>query len=308
VPRLSLNSLYDLSKELAIDLIGVAKVEPLDAEAARLKEWLAKEYHGEMSYMEKYQALRQNIEGLYAGSRSVIMIGMNYYSQIQHSDDKPKISRYVSQTDYHKVLKNKLNAVLLNLQQKNPRINGRIFVDSAPVFEKAWAVRAGLGWIGKNTCLINPTFGSWIFLGGIATNLIFDAYPKTMPERCGSCSRCLQSCPTQAFSAPYQLDARRCIAYLSIEDRQPHFPQETKLHGWLFGCDVCQDCCPWNTRFAKSAADSQLQANEALHTMDFDHWENASHNQLKKLCFATAMSRQRPPLLKRNLQTILKEK
>jgi len=307
LPLLALNMLDKLAAELGIDLIGAARAEPLENEALRLKNWLAKEFHGEMAYMEKYQDLRQDLNLLHPGSRSVIMIGMNYYGEIQRGATSPKISRYVTEKDYHRVLKMKLQSLLERLQKIDSSITGQIFTDSAPVFEKSWAVRAGLGWIGKNTCLINPQFGSWLFLGGIASNLAFDSYSRAMPERCGKCTRCLNSCPTRAFPLPFQLDARRCISYLSIEDRSPDFSQEIKLFGWLYGCDICQENCPWNMRFAKISANPELQPAKEIHSLTFSEWESRSHNQLKKIMKPTAMTRQRLPLLKRNLKIILEE-
>jgi len=213
-----------------------------------LVEWLRLGQHGTMRWMENYVDQRLDVQAFFPGARSVIMVAQNYYTPFQHDEnlETAKISRYAWGHDYHKIIRKKLKFLLYKIQELDQDIAGRIFVDTAPVMEKQWAQTAGIGWQGKNTNLLTREFGSWVFLGGIVVNLELE-YDEPVIDYCGNCTACLDACPTKALS-PYHLDARRCIAYLTIELRDDSLPEEfiPSLQNWIFGCDICQDVCPWN--------------------------------------------------------------
>ncbi|MFI5402723.1 MAG: tRNA epoxyqueuosine(34) reductase QueG [Planctomycetota bacterium] len=226
------------ARKCGFDLCGVARAVPGE-EDARLKEWLAKGYHGDMKYMER----RRDVRELLPGCRSVLALGVNYYVGREHPEG-PRVSRYAWGEDYHRVLGRMLDAFLVVLKKGAPGDRFHACCDTSPVLEKAWAERAGIGWIGKNGCLISQEYGSWIFLAVVLTTL--DVPPDAPhPDRCGTCERCLSSCPTNAFVAPRVIDARRCIPYLTIEQWKPI---REKIAPWAFGCDACQDVCPWNRK------------------------------------------------------------
>ncbi len=231
-----------VARACGFDLCGIARAEPGE-EDARLKEWLAKGYHGDMKYMER----RRDVREILPGCRSVLALGVNYYVPHEHAEG-PRVSRYAWGEDYHRVLGRMLDALLVALKKGAPGEEWKACCDTSPVLEKAWAERAGIGWIGKNGCLISQEYGSWIFLAVVLTTLDVPPDPPH-PDRCGTCTRCLSSCPTDAFVAPRVIDARRCIPYLTIEQWKPI---REKIAPWAFGCDACQDVCPW-TRKAKAS-------------------------------------------------------
>ncbi len=245
----------NLALEAGFDKTGVAAAAVLP-QAQYLKTWLAEGRHGEMQWMENYLDKRLDIRKLYPQARSVIMVAHNYFTPHQHSADKStgKISRYAWGRDYHTIIKKKLKRLLQEFKELDPKIEGQIFCDTAPVQEKLWAVQAGLGWQGKNTNLLTKGFGSWLFLGGIVINQELE-YDDPLPDYCGNCTACIDACPTSALK-PYQLDARRCLSYLTIEYWNKPIPSEffSKMNNWVFGCDICQDVCPWN-RKAKPTAE-----------------------------------------------------
>ena len=218
-----------------------------------LEDWLKNNYHGEMTWMDKWKQKRMNIQDFFPGAKSVICVAHNYYSvaQNKNSDQDYKISRYARGHDYHNIMKKKLKSILIKIKSIDPEIDGRLAVDTAPIMEKVWATQAGLGWQGKHSNLITKEFGSWVFLGEIITNknLIPD---KPVQNFCGTCQACIEACPTKAIVKPYVVDARKCISYLTIEYRHKAISQtlQSKMNGWIFGCDICQDVCPWN-RFQK---------------------------------------------------------
>lgn len=274
---------------LGFDLTGIARVERLDAEALDLEKWLKLGRHGTMDYMERNFDARVDPSRLVEGAKSVISVMQPYFPQAAHQQPggAPKISRYAWGEDYHTVLKRKLYALFAAIQQKAGDVQGRVFVDSAPVMDKAWGKRAGLGWIGKNTNLIHARRGSWFFLGEIILDLELD-YDGPSADHCGTCTRCIDACPTGAL-APYQIDASRCISYLTIELKS-EIPAAFRDHmeGWAYGCDICQEVCPWNRFTQPQQGDFDPLAHIGLTPQQ---WEELTPSAFNKLIRPTAMSR-----------------
>lgn len=245
------------SQELGFSKIGFTKAET-GQEAAHLQAWLDLGYQADMAWMANPK--RQDITQVMAGVKSVICVALNYYTPHQHSGDRAvgKISRYGWGRDYHKVLTKKLKALAHWLTAQGENIEARYYVDTGPIAEKALAQRAGIGWIGKHSNVISREYGSWLFLGEILTNLELEPdQPHT--EHCGTCTRCLDACPTGAIAQPFVVDANRCIAYHTIENRAEVIPEAINLNNWVAGCDICQDVCPWNQRFAQETAETDFQ-------------------------------------------------
>lgn len=272
--------------QLGFTACGVATAEKLHAHETPLKKWLKEGMHGAMAYMENHLEKRLDPRMLVEGARSVIVVAMNYFpTEQQNPDASYLVSKYAYGIDYHFIIKEKLRKLEERLKELAPQHQGRVFTDSAPVLERAWAVQAGLGWTGKNGCLIIPRKGSFLFLGELITNI--ELRPDTPFEKdfCGNCRRCIDACPTGAFVAPKLLDARRCISYLTIElkDRIP-VEFRKKMQGRIFGCDICQDVCPHN-RFTEPTGESALNALTFVRNWSDDNWENidkASFNRLVK--------------------------
>lgn len=240
------------AREIGFDACGIAEVTEAESEAGYLDRWIAEGCHADMAYMERNRSVRLNPAELLEGARSVISVAMNYYPEVKQREDAPRVAYYAYGKDYHKVVKRRLRALWQSVAAQLPAdTEARMFTDSAPLLERYWAWRAGLGWIGRNTNLIIPGKGSFFFLGEIVTTLSLD-YDSPMASRCGTCRRCLDACPTGALSAERHLDARRCISYLTIENRGSIPPPlAARLGNRLYGCDTCQDVCPWN-RFARA--------------------------------------------------------
>jgi epoxyqueuosine reductase len=242
------------SRELGIDLIGFAGAESLRPEAGRLRQWLDRGYHGTMGWIGRSEGKRGDPSFVLPGVKTIVSAGINYYTSSQH-ENRPgsgKISRYAWGDDYHDIVTGRLEELLAFIRGLDPAIRGKVYADTGPVMEKAWAQRAGLGWQGKHTNLISMEFGSWIFLGELL--LTAELEPDT-PEtdHCGNCVLCIEACPTGAINGPYMLDATLCLSYLTIEHSGEFTPAvEGKLDGWLYGCDVCQDVCPWNSAARES--------------------------------------------------------
>ncbi|MCB0282579.1 MAG: tRNA epoxyqueuosine(34) reductase QueG [Calditrichaeota bacterium] len=245
------NRIKEKALSLGFHKVGIASAKKLER-SEYLKEWLSKGYHGQMHWMENYLDKRLDVRELYPDAKSVVAVAMNYYTPYQHSQDKKhgKISRYAWGEDYHKILKKKLKQLFVEIKSEYPGVDGRLFVDTAPIQDKLWAAEAGIGWQGKNTNILTRNYGSWIFLGELVLNAELD-YDQPMLDYCGSCTACIDACPTQALE-PYKIDATKCISYLTIEMWDKPIPDayKDKLENWIFGCDICQDVCPWN-RFEK---------------------------------------------------------
>lgn len=237
-----------LALEVGFDACGICKADYLQDQVMHLHHWLDSDYQGEMGYMERNIEKRLDPRVLVPNAKSIISLLLSYYpGNPEISITPPKISRYALSLDYHVVVKDKLYQLLGLIRKEFGNVEGRAFVDSAPVLEKSWAVRAGLGWIGKNSLLINPKLGSYVFIGELIIDLEIEPTFKQIPNRCGTCTRCIDACPSGAIVSPRVIDSRKCISYLTIEKKTPLTYEETQmLNGWCFGCDICQEVCPWN--------------------------------------------------------------
>jgi epoxyqueuosine reductase len=245
--------------------VDIVAAEALDVEGARLSEWLRRGYHGNMSWMARDPEMRANPRLLFPAARSVVVAIKNYYTPEKHTDDAAtgKVSRYAWGDDYHDVVGAKLRSLLEWIRQEIPEADGKACVDIQPVMDKAWAARAGLGWIGKHTNLITTEYGSWVFIGELLLNLELDYDNEVVADHCGTCTLCIDACPTQAITEPYVVDSNKCISYATIELREPELPNEVaqNLAGWFYGCDICQDVCPWN-RFEQQTDEAQFRPRE----------------------------------------------
>ena len=297
---------YLIRKEasrLGFAFTGIAKAGPLDKEARKLEEWLHSGNHGKMQYMENHFEKRTDPTLLVPGAKSVIVLMHNYFPREKQKDpEAPKIARYAYGEDYHFVLKRKLKDLLRFIRSEVGEVNGRCFVDSAPVMERDWAKRTGLGWTGKNTLLINPKAGSYFFLAELILDL--DLPPdQPMKDYCGTCRRCIEACPTAAISPKgYLLDASRCISYLTIELRDEILPEEFrgKIENWMFGCDVCQEVCPWN-RFASPHEEPAFEPKPELMEMNNSEWKELTKEVFQTVFKKSAVKRTKFEGLKRNI-------
>jgi epoxyqueuosine reductase len=242
------DNIKKFARELGFHKVGITGTKQ-PSKSAYLKNWLHNGYHGRMTWMEGNNELRMDIRKFFPEARSVICVAHNYYTPLQHTAEKgyARISRYAWGEDYHKIMKKKLKQLLHTIKKYVPKINGRVCVDSAPILEKLWAEQAGIGWQGKNTNIITREFGSWVFLGEIIVDVELE-FDEPGKDYCGKCQACLDACPTKALSHPYILDARRCLSYLTIEYWDEPIPDHLakKMENWVFGCDICQEVCPWN--------------------------------------------------------------
>ena len=236
--------------DLGFQKVGIVRAETLSVEGARLKEWLARGYQGEMSWMARDPEQRSDPRRIFPEARSVVVVALNYYTPQPHSENPAtgKVSRYAWGDDYHEVVGDKLHALLKWIKEQWPEARGKVCVDIQPAMDKAWAARAGLGWIGKHTNLITQDYGSWVFIGELLLNLELEYEREEVADQCGSCTLCIDACPTGAIVEPYVLDSNICISHATIESRATEIREDvgTKLEGWLYGCDICQDVCPWN--------------------------------------------------------------
>ena len=272
------------AQRLGFGFVGFARAERLDQEARHLEQWLEQGAHGRMAYMENYFDLRIDPTLLVPGAKTVICLSFNYFTEEKQQDPTaPKIARYAYGEDYHFVVKDRLKSLLQYMQQEIGEVDGRCFVDSAPVMEREWAQRAGIGWNGRNTLTINPKRGSFFFLAEIICDLpLF--YDDPIRDHCGTCRRCIDACPTEAISPEgYFLDASKCISYLTIElrDAIPSEFQE-QMDGWMFGCDVCQDVCPWN-RFSQRHTEPAFEPHEELLRMSQRDWQEMTEETFGRI-------------------------
>ena len=290
------------AKNLGFLFCGISKAEFLEEEAPRLEAWLKKNMHGEMQYMENHFDKRLDPRLLVDGARSVISLGLNYYTDQPQTDPlSPKISKYAYGSDYHNVIKDKLKQLLEVLNDKIGEVGGRAFVDSAPVLDKAWAKKAGLGWIGKNTNLINQKAGSFFFLAELIVDLELEYDIAPTADHCGTCTRCIDACPTEAIVAPYIVDGSRCISYLTIELKK-EIPEEfnNKMDNWMFGCDVCQDVCPWN-KFSVLNNEPAFTPHADLLNLKKQDWDEITEDVFQKVFKNSAVKRTKFSGLKRNI-------
>ena len=296
------------AEELGFALCGIAKAEALSIEKDHLKNWLAKSHHAEMHYMEKHFEKRTNPAKLVPDALSVISVLYNYFpARDVFRNRHYKISKYAFGTDYHFVMKKKLKTLLQFIRSLKEVKNARIFVDSAPVMDKVWAVKSGLGWIGKNTCLINRKEGSFFFIGEIILDVELDYNARIQKDLCGGCTRCIKACPTGALVAPYQIDARKCISYQTIEYKGA-YPKTLDLDfkNRIFGCDICQDVCPWN-KSSKAHQEEEFLPDDDLVKMTKEDWEQLSAEQFKGLFKKSAVKRTGYEGLMRNIAYVKKQ-
>jgi epoxyqueuosine reductase len=299
------NNIKQIGLDLGFDKIGITSATQ-PSKSRNLEQWLKNGFSGKMKWMAEHKDKRKNIFELFPGAKSVICVAHNYFSPFHHSGKKEngKISRYACGEDYHRLMKRKLKTYLNRIKELDPEINGRLCVDTAPIMEKLWAEQAGLGWQGKNTNLITRELGSWVFLGEIIVDKALN-YDVPVEDYCGSCRACLDGCPTEALITPYVLDATKCISYLTIEFWDEPIPEnhQNKMDNWVFGCDICQDVCPWN-KFSKDSKEKRYWPGE--NTMEFDLTgleklgERAYKNKFKK----SPVTRPGWKNFKRNIQAV----
>ncbi|MEZ4933114.1 MAG: tRNA epoxyqueuosine(34) reductase QueG [Saprospiraceae bacterium] len=294
------------ASRLGFSFVGFAKARQLDTEARRLEQWLNQGYHGEMQYMENHFEKRIDPTKLVPGAKSVIVLMHNYFPKEKQNKEAPKIARYAYGEDYHFVLKRKLKDLIYFIEENIGEVNGRCFVDSAPVLERDWAKYAGVGWTGKNTLLINPKAGSYFFLAELIIDLELAA-DSPMKDYCGTCTRCIDACPTEAISPQgYLMDGSKCISYLTIELKNA-IPEKFKgkMENWLFGCDICQEVCPWN-RFSKPHHEPAFEPHPDLLKMEKKEWEELTEEVFQKLFKKSAVKRTKFKGLKRNIDFLKK--
>lgn len=284
---------------------GISKAGFLETEAPRLENWLKENRNGQMTYMENHFDKRLDPTLLVEGSKSVISLLLNYYPTETQQDDSFKISKYAYGQDYHFVIKEKLKELVFSIESTIGVVEGRAFVDSAPVLDKAWAAKSGLGWIGKNSNLLSKKAGSFFFIAELIVDLDLE-YDHAVTDHCGSCTKCIDACPTQAIIAPYQVDGSKCISYFTIELKE-NIPQEMKgrFDDWVFGCDVCQDVCPWN-RFSKPHSEPLFDPNPELLSLTKSDWAEITRDVFQDIFKKSPVKRAKFEGLQRNIE-FLKE-
>jgi epoxyqueuosine reductase len=303
--------LSSLIKERAIaegfEMVGIVPAKPLDGTRRQLEDWLARGYHGSMQWMARDPAMRTDPRKLFPPARSVIVVAKNYYTPWKHTDDPTtgKVSRYAWGDDYHDVLGSGLRSLLAWIKTEAPEVEGKVCVDIQPMTDKAWAVSAGLGWLGKHTNLITFEYGSWVFIGELLLNLDLAYDNQRIEDHCGTCTLCIDACPTQAITEPYVVDANKCISYATIELRDPEIPAEVgaNLTGWLYGCDICQDVCPWN-RFEQVTDDDRFEPREGNANLNLTNTLELTPETYAERFRGSAMKRAKLSGLQRNARTL----
>ncbi|MBK9163361.1 MAG: tRNA epoxyqueuosine(34) reductase QueG [Acidobacteria bacterium] len=300
-----------LAIEAGFDLAGVARAGALSEAHDRLLEWLGRGNHAEMAWMAREPEKRSDPRLLFPGAKTVLSVALNYYTPHTHSaaPDAGKISRYAWGDDYHEVLKDKLITLLDRIKAEFPGADGKACVDTAPVLEKAWAAAAGLGWIGKHTNLITRELGSWVFLGELILDIEADSYDERAEDHCGTCTACIDACPTGAITEPYVVDSNLCISYATIEHRGDEFPESVadRLDDWLYGCDICQEVCPWN-RFEQPTAEKRFEPRKNETALPFNEILAMTPESYAERFRGSAIKRAKLPGLKRNAMQLNKDK
>lgn len=301
---LTVSQRTDLVKEVVLNHgflnCGISESGYLETEAPRLESWLNKQYHGSMQWMENHFDKRLDTSKLVEGSKSVITMTFNYFPSESQEPGAPKIAKYAYGEDYHFVLKDKMRSVVESLQQSIGAFDARVFVDSAPVLERAWAAKAGLGWIGKHSLLLSKKQGSFFFIAQIICDLALE-YDNAVTDHCGSCTACIDACPTDAIVENQVVDSNKCISYLTIELRD-QIPSSFKgqMEDWVFGCDICQDVCPWN-RFSKPNTEERFKANDKILKNNWQDWEEITEEVFKDVFKKSAIKRTKFSGFLRNL-------
>lgn len=301
----------DKALALGCDKASIVPADALIDEREKLEEWLRLGYHGEMRWMEREPEKRTDPRILFPSARSVVVVAVNYYTPYQHEDsnNKGKISRYAWGDDYHDVVLEKLKALLGWIKEEVPQTEGKVCVDIQPMMDKAWAVRAGFGWIGKHTNLITQDYGSWVFIGELILNLELDYDTEQTGEHCGTCTLCIEACPTDAIVEPFVVDSNKCISHATIELRSESLPDDIvdNLDGWLYGCDICQDVCPWN-RFQQTTDERRFEPREGNVNADLEVILNLTHEEYAARFRRSAIKRAKLSGLKRNAKAVLGSK
>ena len=291
------------AKRLGFLSCGISKAGFLEDEAPRLESWLVKNSHGQMSYMANNFDKRLDPTLLVEGSKSVVSLLLNYYPENHQRDDTFKISKYAYGEDYHFVIKDKLKELLFSIQSNIGEVSGRAFTDSAPILDKAWAAKSGLGWIGKNSNLLTQKVGSFYFIAELIIDLELE-YDSAVTDHCGSCTACIDACPTQAIESPYIVNGSKCISYFTIELKEA-IPQEVKgkFEDWIFGCDICQDVCPWN-RFSKPHNEPLFNTKPELLSFTKKDWNEITQETFRQVFKNSAVKRTKLEGLLRNISFV----
>ena len=293
------------AKSLGFEEIGISKARALSEEAKNLEKWLLNGFHGDMEYMHRNFDLRIDPKKLFPGAKTIISLTHNYYNSIRFEDtSRPKIAKYAYGKDYHKVLKKKCNLLIDWIIEQKGAIQARAFVDSAPILERKWAEISGIGWIGKNSLLLTKAKGSFFFLSEIIIDIPMEYTETKATDYCGSCTKCIDACPTEAIVAPYQIDSNKCISYLTIEYKK-ELPEKfkDKMNSWVFGCDICQDVCPINAR-SRNHQESKLLPNEQFISLNKEEMYNLNEVQFNTIFEGSAIKRTKFEGLKRNLNFV----
>lgn len=299
------------AKKAGFELVGIAKAEPLPEEFQRYEEWIASGYHATMQYMERNLEKRRDIREILPGAESVIVVGLSYHTPYQHqyAEDQGKISRYAWGTDYHEILPVKMQEIVSVISAINPESQSKIYVDTGPIPEKQWARKAGIGWQGKNSNVISREIGSWFFLGIIITTVPLE-YDKPIEDYCGTCTACLEACPTQAIIEPYTVDAGKCISYWTIEAK-PHIeiPQHIaeNMEQWIYGCDICQDICPWN-RFSSETSIDLFHPREEQTSFNLESIMQMNQEEFSARFRKSPIKRTKLAGLQRNAKALMRTK
>lgn len=299
----------DKALALGFDFVGIASASETANAEENLEKWISMEYFGTMYWIEKRASERGDIHQYFPEAKTVISVGLNYYTG--SAEDLPgdlKISNYAWGEDYHDLIKGRLFKLLEFVKEQHGKVNSRVCVDTSPVMDKVWAQKAGLGWIGKHTNLITREMGSWLFLGELILDIVLDADQPFAEDLCGSCSACLDACPTDALVEPYVLDARRCISYLTIENRQKVIPEELSenFEGWIYGCDICQQVCPWNIKFNQVSKESAFQLRPEIENLANKNWQELDEDRFRKIFKGNAARRTGYTRFQRNIQAASK--
>lgn len=298
------------ARRLGFDKVGIVRADPLTRERERLEEWLGRGFQGEMRWMARDPEKRTDPRALLPEARSVVVVALNYYTPHRHAQDAAtgKVSRYSWGDDYHDVVGDKLKQLLAWVKGEWPEAVGKVCVDIQPMMDKAWAARAGLGWIGKHTNLITREYGSWVFLGELLLNLELEYDAGPAEDHCGSCTLCIDACPTDAIAEAYVVDSTKCISYATIELRDERMPEDVarNLDGWLYGCDICQDVCPWN-RFEQPTAEPRFEPREGSVNAPLSDILELTPEAYAERFRKSAIKRAKLTGLQRNARTLIEE-
>ena len=299
------NCIKAKSYDLGFQKVGITKAVSISEEKEKLETWLSRGHHGTMSWLAERKHERGDIFAYFPDVKSVISLGMNYYTGYGQGElnSENKFSNYAWGEDYHDILKSRLYKLLNWLKIEIPDLNGIACVDTSPVMDKVWAQRAGLGWQGKHTNLITTDFGSWLFLGELLVDIELDYDELFSEDLCGSCTSCIDACPTQALGE-YEIYAEKCISYLTIEHRGDFLDDQSELHNWIYGCDICQEVCPWNIKFSQLSNETSFHPRDNLQAKSLDEWSQLTEDEFRVLYKNSAIKRTKFSGLKRNIELV----